>query len=86
MSIQKNFATIILVVFTPLLRDYVSHNVILVQITKLRYRPSLCVNQRARNQSIESQKITSQYKYLRLGKVTKTSDKMDVSNYGAQIT
>ena len=71
---------------TPLLRDYVSHNVVLVQITKLRYRPSLCVNQRARYQSTESQKITSQYKYSRLGKVTKTSDKMDVSNYGAQIT
>ena len=64
---------------------------------KLMYLPGLilCLNfsfvseilyQRARNQSIESQKITSQDKYSRLGKVIKTSDKMDVSNYGAQIT
>ena len=78
MSIQKNFATIILIVFTPRLGNDVSHNVVLEQITQLKYRPSLCVNQRARNQSNESQKITSQYEYSRLGKVTKTSVKIDV--------
>ena len=38
-----------------------------------------------KNQSNEWQKITSRYKYSRLGKLTKTSDKMDVSNYGVSM-
>ena len=38
-----------------------------------------------KNQSNESQKIASQYKYSRLGKLTKISDKMDVSNYGVSM-
>ena len=38
-----------------------------------------------KNQSNESQKIASQYKYSRVGKLTKTSDKMDVSNYGVSM-
>ena len=38
-----------------------------------------------KNQSSESQKIASQYKYSRVGKLTKTSDKMDVSNYGVSM-
>ena len=78
MSIQKNFATIILIVFTPRLGNDVSQNVLLEQITNLRYRPSLCVNQLVRNQSNKFTEINSQDEYSRFGKVTKTSVKIDV--------
>ena len=73
------------IVFTSRRGNDVSHNVLLKHIARLRYRPSLCVNQRERNQSLGSQKITSQYEYSRLGKLTKTSDKMELFNYCAQI-